>query len=187
MQQKRRILQVNVGYPGSVHDTRVWLNSEVARDIQGHLGGPLVNVNGIEVPQMLVADAGYPMLPWLLTPFPGHNLNPVQASFNFKHSSTRMCIEQLNGELKGVQRFLLTKIQNPKIDRLPTYVLACCVLHNLRIERGDVMDRSLRGPDIHFGLNTLGSNPGLPTGVSNYERSDDIRKAIAEYLFERNQ
>jgi hypothetical protein len=182
LQQQHRILNVNVGYPGVVHDTRVLYNSALYKDTQAFFGGPSINVNGIEVPQLLVADAGYPMEPWLLTPYPGHHLDPTQKSFNFKHSSTRMCIEQINGELKGVQRFLLTKIQKPKLERLPVYVAACCTLHNLRIDMGDVTDRDLQVPAPIEGQEMLGETVMEATGVSNVDRASDIRNAIAELL-----
>jgi hypothetical protein len=71
MQQQHRILNVSVGYPGSIHDSRVLFNSELTTNTEAFLRGPSVNVNGIEATQMLVADAGYSMQPWLITPFPG--------------------------------------------------------------------------------------------------------------------
>jgi hypothetical protein len=93
-----------------------------------------------------------------------------------------MCIEQINGELKGVQRFLHTKIQKPKLERLPIYVAACCTLHNLRIDMGDVMDRALRIPTSIEGQEMLGEAVMEATGISNVERASDIRNAIAELL-----
>jgi hypothetical protein len=45
LQQQHRILNVNVGYPGVVHDTRVLYNSKLYKDQQAFLGGPSINVN----------------------------------------------------------------------------------------------------------------------------------------------
>jgi hypothetical protein len=182
LQQEHRILHVNVGFPGSVHDARVLFNSAIFKDTEQFLGGPSVDVNGVAVPQMLVADAGYPNVPWLLTPFPGHHLNPTQSSSNYKQSSTRICVEQTNADLKGVQRYLIQRVQQPSPLRLPVYVGACAVLHNMRIDMGEVMDRGLScGAGPRFV-----PNPGpdlIPNAASDVERAAHIRGAIAEALY----
>jgi hypothetical protein len=182
VQQEHRILHVNVGFPGSVHDARVLFNSAIFENTQQFLGGQSVDVNGVAVPQMLVADAGYPNVPWLLTPFPGHHLNPTQTSFNYKQSSTRICVEQTNADLKGVQRYLIQRVQRLSPIRLPVYVGACAVLHNMRLDMGDMMDRGLR-----FGAARFVPNPGpnlVFNADSDVERAGQIRETIAEALYE---
>jgi hypothetical protein len=183
VQQEHRILNVNVGYPGAVHDARVLFNSELYKNTQKFLSGPSVNVRGVPVPQMLVADAGYPNVPWLLTPFPGHNLGEVQKTFNYKQSSTRICVEQTNADLKGVQRYLLQRVQQPNPARLPLYIGACVVLHNLRIDRGDVMERGLRlAPEM---VAAFGAGPdAVPVAQTAIDQAIQIRGAIAEMLWE---
>jgi hypothetical protein len=174
---------VNVGYPGAVHDARVLVNSQLYKDTRTYLGGPSKNVRGVQVPQMLVADAGYPNVQWLLTPFSGHHLSDVQKSFNYKQSSTRICVEQTNADLKGVQRYLLQRVQQPNPERLPIYIAACAVLHNLRIDRGDVMDRSLWFiPDT---VAAVGAGPNaVPVPQAAIDQAIQIREAIAQKLYE---
>jgi hypothetical protein len=118
-----------------------------------------------------------------LTPFPGHQLNPTQSSFNYKQSSTRICVEQTNADLKGVQRYLIQRVQRPSPIRLLVYVGACAVLHNLNLDMGDVMDRGLRcGAGPRFV-----PDPGpnlIPNAATDVERAAQIRHAIAGALYD---
>lgn len=66
----------------------------------------------------------------------------VQKQFNFKHSSTRVYIEQAFGLLKG--RFRILKHVNIyRTELIPTLIVACCVLHNICMQRGDSIE-----PDV---------------------------------------
>ena len=81
---------VNARWPGSSHDSMVWRNSQV--------GASLEEVNFIN-PYYLLGDSGYPLRPWLLTPYmrPG---NEAQRGFNLDHKKTRNYVEHAIGVLK---------------------------------------------------------------------------------------
>jgi hypothetical protein len=68
---KGKFLNINVGWPGSVIDTRVLRNSELyERVIEGDwLVGPTELVGDIEAPQYIVGDAGFPDMYWLVVPY----------------------------------------------------------------------------------------------------------------------
>ncbi|XP_046685727.1 putative nuclease HARBI1 [Homalodisca vitripennis] len=61
---------VDASWPGSVHDSRIWKNSDVYRVMERNVGESL-----------LIADSGYGIAPWLMTPF-SPPATPVQVSFN---------------------------------------------------------------------------------------------------------
>ncbi|XP_031329492.1 putative nuclease HARBI1 isoform X2 [Photinus pyralis] len=117
---KCKLIDVFIGYPGSVHDARVFSSSfiypqlsELCQD--GHLLG----------------DSAYPCLDFCLTPYKdnGH-LNRMQTRYNKVHSSLRIKVEHANGILK--QRFRqLYHVKLRKIERVVALVKSCCVLHNL--------------------------------------------------------
>ena len=63
---------INVGWPGSVHDAHVFLNSALYEKVTSgnFLQGHVRYIEGKNVPLFLVGDSGYPFLKWLLKPFP---------------------------------------------------------------------------------------------------------------------
>ncbi|XP_030757991.1 putative nuclease HARBI1 [Sitophilus oryzae] len=125
---------VFIGYPGSTHDARVFRNSDLGQMIE-------------ENPNMLfpanshiLRDSAYKNTNYVLTPYRdnGH-LTQIQKNYNFKHSSTRVCIEQSFGLLKG--RFRILKHVNIyRTELIPPLVLACCVLHNICMQKNDMVE-----------------------------------------------
>ncbi|XP_011688388.1 PREDICTED: putative nuclease HARBI1 [Wasmannia auropunctata] len=113
-----------VGYPGSVHDQKVFQLS----NIQRFFNDPLKFPNNSHV----IGDAAYKIQQHLLVPFK-HNkrLTERQRNFNYCLSSTRMAVERSIGLLKGRFRILLDKLHVKRTDLIPNYIMACCVLHNL--------------------------------------------------------
>ncbi|CAG2251641.1 unnamed protein product [Mytilus edulis] len=130
---------VYVGWPGRVHDARIFSNSDIYR--QGENGELFpqhtVNINGTEIPVFLLGDAAYPLKSWLMRPFSDFgNLTYEQKTFNYKHSSTRMVVEGSFGRLKGRWRCLLKRLDVATV-RVPYVVCSCCTLHNFCEVHGD--------------------------------------------------
>lgn len=112
------------GHVGSVHDQRVFRLSEV----NNYLEDPEKFPNNSH----LVGDAAYTLHEHLLTPFRdnGHLTNK-QKNFNFCHSSARIVIERAFALLKGRFRSLLSLLDMERVDLIPEFIIACCVLHNI--------------------------------------------------------
>lgn len=131
-----------LGFPGSVHDARVFKNSPIAKKI---------DENPLELfPSRnchILADSAYKCTNYVLTPYRdnGH-LNRNQKKYNYKLSATRVCIEQAFGLLKG--RFRILKFVNIyNTELVPKIVLACCVLHNICMARNDVIEINGEGAE----------------------------------------
>ena len=92
-----------------------------------------VQVQGKEIGAWLVGDAGYALKPWMIVPYPGHDLPKSKKDFNFRQSSTRIIVEQAFGRLKGRFRLLNGVIQVADSDRHADIVVAACILHNLSL------------------------------------------------------
>ncbi|CAN7942634.1 unnamed protein product [Ixodes pacificus] len=125
---RRRFVDVFTGPPSKIHDSRIYKLSFVSRII------PFLCCMG---KYHLLGDAAYPLRETLVTPFRDYGtLTNQQKSFNTKLSSTRVLIENAFGLLK--QRFRqLINLEFPTVRRMSTFIIACCVLHNLCIDAGD--------------------------------------------------
>lgn len=126
-----QFIDINVGWPGRVHDAKVLKNSALwEAGFQKCAHGRY----------HILGDAAYPLKPWLLTPYRdnGH-LNQQQRRYNIQLSSKRQVIERAFGLLK--RRFRRLKHLNIKseMDMCQTVVCAC-ILHNICIIQHDRLD-----------------------------------------------
>ncbi|XP_018358625.1 PREDICTED: putative nuclease HARBI1 [Trachymyrmex cornetzi] len=112
-----------IGHPGSVHDQRIFRQSEVATFLNIEEKFP----NNSH----LIGDAAYELHEHLLVPFKdnGH-LSDVQKHYNFRHSSARTKIEQCFALLKGRLRSLMHCLPMVRVDLMPEYT-GCQLLVNV--------------------------------------------------------
>ncbi|KAL1491048.1 hypothetical protein ABEB36_011704 [Hypothenemus hampei] len=129
---KRRIRDIFVGYPGSVHDSRVLRTSPLHETLPEKCGDLYV-----------LGDSGYPCLKNLLTPFKdnGH-LTRRQINYNYVHSRNRYIIEHCFGIMK--QKFRqLYHLKIKDIELIVHFIRACAVLHNLSLDVTFVADEEI--------------------------------------------
>jgi DDE superfamily endonuclease len=118
---KLMITDAYTGYPGSVHDARVFRLSPLQQ---------LLTSSNIPEEYHIIGDSAYPLSSFLMVPYRdnGH-LTAEQIKFNKVHSSTRVVVERCIGLLKCKWR-RLKYLDMSCIDQVPTTIIACCVLHN---------------------------------------------------------
>ena len=124
---------VYVGWPGSVHDARVFTNSSLYRKANNGelLQGDTLPVRGGNIPIYLIGDSAYPLLPWLLKPFPFSISMPTDhKTYNYRLSHGWVIVEIAFGRLKARWR-RLSKQRDMDISNVPNVILACCTLHNI--------------------------------------------------------
>lgn len=133
---------IAVGFPGSIHDSRVLRLSGIFNLAENEeiLTAPTRMVNRVQLRPMLVSDSAYPLKNWLLKPFSnrGH-LSHQKKRFNAKLSAMRSVVERAFGMLKGRWRALLKRIEQDHTSVQRT-VTAACVLHNFCLLHGDTFD-----------------------------------------------
>ena len=139
-----KFIHVSFGYPGSIHDARVLRLSGLfdLGENEQILTSPKKIVSGTEIPPLIIGDSAYPLLKWLVKPYPDRgNLTPDEREFNKKLSAARSVVERAFGMLKGRWRLLLKKVEQ-QTRTLTKTVLAACVLHNICVDHGDLYDCS---------------------------------------------
>ena len=79
----------------------------------------------------LIGDSAYPLLPWLLKPFPFSISMPTDhKTYNYRLSRGWVIVEIAFGRLKARWRRLSKQI-DMDISNVPNVILACCTLHNI--------------------------------------------------------
>jgi len=118
---KLMFMDCYAGWPGSVHDARVFKNSPLF-----NFGAKVCSPNCL-----ILGDAAYPLKSWLLVPYRDNGkLNAVQRNFNFVHAATRCTVERAFALLKG--RFRRLKYLDMKhMEDIMNVIMTCCIFHNI--------------------------------------------------------
>lgn len=169
-----RFTSVNVNWPGSVHDARIWKNSNVCRVMTGN------NANAL-----LLGDEGYGIAPWLMTPY-RNPANAEQRAYNKCITKERVIIERCFGQVKQRFPILQSKIRL-SIDRVPSVILCCMILHNVakHLQEEDY--------EIPEAENVIGEDDPVPGAVGEQEimrireRGQRKRDEIAQIIHDRQQ
>ena len=90
-----------------------------------------VKIGGKQIAPVIPGDPAYPLLPWLLKPYP-ENANTIQQHrrFNYRLSRARVTVENVFGRWKGRFRRFLKRV-DMEITSLVTVIAVSCVLHNI--------------------------------------------------------
>ena len=126
-----RFIDVDCRWPGSVHDAKVFSNSNINYLFQE---GKLPQVYRTllpgfdKVPCLLLGDPAYTLLPYCMKEFPSTSTND-QVVFNNLLSSSRNPIECAFGRLKARWQILNRRV-DLKLEHVPELVYSCFVLHN---------------------------------------------------------
>lgn len=145
----RKIRDIFIGYPGSVHDSRVFRNSPLCQRLEEKCGQ-----------YYLLGDSGYPLKNNLMTPFKDRGqLTQRQTNFNIKLASNRCLIEQCFGILK--QKFRqLYHIKLRDTAHITHLIRAACVLYNYSVEDDCIINENMEPPadvDIEAMLHLEGN------------------------------
>ncbi|XP_024310909.1 uncharacterized protein LOC100827806 isoform X2 [Brachypodium distachyon] len=102
------------------------------------LNGSKLNLSdGRQVGEYIIGDAGFPLLPWLLTSFQENDLSDYQVEFNRRHSQAMtITLTKALAKLKDTWKFLHGGVWRPENQFEPMWVIyACCMLHNIVIDK----------------------------------------------------
>ena len=83
------------------------------------------------MPLLLAADAAYPLLPWVMKPFPDNGkLNKGRAHDNYHQSRARMVVENGCGRVKGRWRCRV-KQNEACLQQMNIMFSTCFILHTI--------------------------------------------------------
>ena len=177
---KGRFIDIYVGWPGRVHDARVFANSSLFKRGQSKTLLPnwVKSISGKNIPLVFLGDPAYPLLDWLMKAFPDSgNLTANQKRFNYCLSRARVVVEHAYGRLKGRWRCLMKRLDVSVCD-VPELVAACCVLHNVCEVHGDRFNNEW----ISNIEDTHGSNSSYHPSLQPGENAVNIRNALMTYF-----
>ncbi|GBG74944.1 hypothetical protein CBR_g19458 [Chara braunii] len=141
-----RILDVHIGYPGSVHDVRVLYNSLLWRRAEaGELfDAPPENLpHGVVTRGYLLGDNGYPVAcPWIVQPYGGIDQDPDEERFDTRQKVAHGCVERAFGRLKCMW-LLFLRTHKTNLETLPQQFVVVCTLHNILLDAGIDFDENL--------------------------------------------
>lgn len=125
-------LDVDVRWPGSLHDAKVFSYSRINRMLrEGEL--PMMYKRMVpgydKVPVLLLGDPAYPLLPFLMKEHT-HPKNNAEVIFNNMLRAARNPIECAYGRLKARWQ-ILNKRMDIGLKYVPSVIYACFVLHNI--------------------------------------------------------
>lgn len=111
-------IDYEIGWPGSVHDAKVYRNSFFYQNVSTLIKGW----------DYLLGDSAYPLSNFLIKPF-NNSENNLQTQFNIIHSSHRVVVENAFSRFKN--RFICLKELNVRKISTAVCLTECCIiLHN---------------------------------------------------------
>lgn len=125
-----KIRHLLVGYPGSVHDSRVFTNSSLFLSPSKYFEGE----------EWIAADSAYKLSKTIITPFRKNSTEPESMTnfFNKLHSKYRVRIEHCFGNVKerfGSLKELRMRLINERSSMYACqWITVCCILHNFIID-----------------------------------------------------
>ncbi|XP_055842713.1 uncharacterized protein LOC129909663 [Episyrphus balteatus] len=183
---KLRIRHMVLGYPGSVHDARIYNNCDLFTKEQDFFTGS----------EWLAGDSAYKLTGTVVTPFRENSVEMTaekRKNFNRNFSKYRIRIEHCFGLLK--ERFsslkeLKIQIKNQSGNKLACrWVLVCAILHNIILaqtasEDSFEVQNEANTADIHEESNHESEE-------SNHESVCTVagqvkRRALVELIHEQN-
>ena len=178
-----QFIDVVVGWPGSVHDARVFSNSSIGQKLENFTLFPPNDkiIRNTSIPLLLLGDPAYPLLENLMKPYSDNGrLSPKEFQFNKRLSSCRIAVEHAFGRLKSRWR-ILSKTIDIYLENVPTLVMACCILHNIVESFGNPFQEHWL-LDEELAQNQIPAGPPVNRAGNASSRATKVRQALTDHF-----
>ncbi|CAL8178425.1 unnamed protein product [Prunus armeniaca] len=172
-----RFLDIVTGWPGGMTVSRLLKCSGFFKLCEG---GQRLNENvitlsgGVEIREYLVGGVGYPLLPWLITPYESNGLPDSISAFNAVHGAARSLAVKAFTQLKGTWRILNKVMWRPDKRKLPSIILIC-----LKADERDVYELFSRAGKVCDVRLIMDCNSRRSKGVGYIEFYDAMSVPMA--------
>ncbi|KAF5281736.1 hypothetical protein FQR65_LT14576 [Abscondita terminalis] len=148
-----KILSLCAQYPGSVHDSAIWMMSNIFQELKNRYR------NG-ERSSWLIGDSGYPLQPFLLTPILNAPEGTMEDRYTRRLCRARNSVERCIGVLKGTFRCLIKdRTLHYKPRDAAKIIITCATLYNiLKDANADINEYAFEEDD---GVNNQINNDEL--------------------------
>ncbi|GFS35851.1 protein ANTAGONIST OF LIKE HETEROCHROMATIN PROTEIN 1 [Nephila pilipes] len=178
-----RFWDVNIGWPGSVPESKVFTSSMLWLQGQNRNLFPEIyrEICGIMIPIYILAGTSYPLSYWVLGPFLNESTSEKHKLFNEKFTFAYNAIEIAFKRLKARWNCLCHG-SICSIEVLPSVIAACCILHNIcEMNNEVVLDDWIIKSENNF-KQPIPSPCNAVTGP----QVENTRMAISEYFVNPN-
>jgi DDE superfamily endonuclease len=172
-----RILYYHIGWPGSVHDNRVWRNCKLCKRPREFFSKK----------QYLLGDSAFTASSIMIPPFKstvGISLSRNRTAFNTLLAKPRVKSEHCIGILKGRFPFLrdirLNLGNKEDMNRIIDYTRGSVVLHNFLLKVDETDNEWIDLNDIHEGIDDLDPESSTPINQADYGRRDELYYYLSE-------
>ncbi|XP_052897548.1 putative nuclease HARBI1 [Anopheles moucheti] len=125
---KGSFVDISCEHPGRTNVADMLVNSTLYQRMEP-LEAPHETIDEFNVPPLLLGDGKYPLLPWLITPYPlGQSMPHAERSFNVYAAKGRSCITKAFDRLVGRWKVLNRSIDLGTVSEV---IITCCILHNI--------------------------------------------------------
>uniref|UniRef100_A0A182WBJ8 DDE Tnp4 domain-containing protein n=1 Tax=Anopheles minimus TaxID=112268 RepID=A0A182WBJ8_9DIPT len=121
-------VDISCEHPGRTNAADMLIQSALYQRME-QWDAPCEIVDNIAVPPLLLGDGKYPLLPWLITPYPlGVRMTAAERSFNVYAAKGRSCISKAFDRLVGRWKMLNRSLEHSTVSEV---IITCCILHNI--------------------------------------------------------
>ncbi|XP_050380697.1 protein ALP1-like [Argentina anserina] len=179
-----RFLDVSAGWPSTVkpeaifRQSKLYLGVEESREL---LNGPAHELgDGIALPQYILGESCFPLLPWLLTPYVRSNeeeesFGASEKAFNAVHSRAVGLVGTAFARVRARWGLLSREWKEECREFLPFVVVTGCLLNNFLMKCSEPL------PDVN--AESLRKEEGVQVCEGQMDESGErIRDALAAHL-----
>ncbi|KAJ8568653.1 hypothetical protein K7X08_028186 [Anisodus acutangulus] len=134
-----RFLDVSAGWPSTMKPETVLRKSKLylgVEESKEYLNGPSFELtDGSSIPQYILGDSCFPLLPWVLTPYNDSNEEDgAEMAFNSVHRKGMQLVGTAFGRVRKKWKLLAKKWKEQCVEAFPFVIVTCCLLHNFLIK-----------------------------------------------------